>query len=985
MSKSPEKNNSGVHKAQKDGADKLEKEREVRTVSETSCPQNTGISKEELEALGIQMDEGDPCLNKTPADISGKTSSGKSKIYREPAEEISGEPERKSHKKAAGISEEELNELGIQLDEPVIPSKESPEISGEKNEEPVPEPESPGTEEGIPGEPSESPVPPAPLENLADIERRLEQIASEPDISETEGDEENYEATAAISREELIALGLKTESSPEYPEESLRPEELGGDQYADIEANYEATVAISREELSALGLKRNSPEQPEEFPPEEPPDFEANYEATVAISREELAALGLKRNASSEPPEESLPEGPSDFEENYEATVAISRQELAALGLKKESSPEYSEEPPDFERDYEATVAISRQELRELGLQAEAQAQEQEVPHPSEEHIETRPEPSEVPADTPKEKTESPKAAEPRDFEGDVSRGESDECIPEIKEEQIFNGNITISRGQLKVEADTCSEDYSASELEDEFYRRAVAKDHGHNKYKFIRKLVSGGMGSILKVQDQDLNRLSAMKVILPRFKSNEDTLCDFITEAKITGLLEHPNVIPVHELGLLRDTGLFFTMKLLGQGESLNDILTEIRRGNPEYVEKYNTYHLLNIFRKVCDAVSYSHSVNIVHRDIKPHNIMVGDYGEVLLMDWGIAQFVGNPEAEKDPVIREVRGDIERYTKGKKDMIKGSPTYMSPEQVIGEPHLLDKRSDIFLLGSTLYHMFTFEAPYFGKDIYEILRKAETGDLVPPQIRNPATQIPEEICRIIMKAMAHRKEDRYQTVEELANDIDDLISGKWSRQEKKVFQPGEMLMREGEEGEEAYLILSGEVQVVKESEGHKIVLATLKEGDVIGEMSLISKEKLTRSASVEALERTEAAVLTKHVISQNLKKLPPYMEKIVATLTDRLREANTKIHPHASGDCTHIILKQLRMVYKDRSSKKARNLGLPLKDLIEEISADLGLSRKKVEAVLSKALEVNLISAKKDKIYVPDMSELTHFSDSKKP
>jgi serine/threonine-protein kinase len=706
----------------------------------------------------------------------------------------------------------------------------------------------------------------------------------------------------------------------------------------------------------------------------------------VAISREELAALGLKKETSPEPPEDSPPEQPPDFEENYEATVAISREELSALGLKKETSPDPPEEPSDFERDYEATVAISRQELRELGLKAEAR--EADLTEPPEEHIETEPAPSEVPAYTPKEETDSPKASE-QNSEGDVSRGIlgiSDECILETKEEpkRIFNGNVTISRGELKIESDVCSEDYSASELEDEFYRRAVAKDHGHNKYKFIRKLVSGGMGSIFKVQDQDLNRLSAMKVILPRFKSNEDTLCDFITEAKITGLLEHPNVIPVHELGLLRDTGLFFTMKLLGQGESLNDILNEIRRGNPEYVEKYNTYHLLNIFRKVCDAVSYSHSFNIVHRDIKPHNIMVGDYGEVLLMDWGIAQFVGNPGDENDPTIREVREDIEKYTKGKKDMIKGSPTYMSPEQVIGEPHLLDKRSDIFLLGSTLYHMFTFEAPYFGKDIYEILRKAETGDLVPPQIRNPATQIPEEICRIIMKAMAHRKENRYQNVEELASDIDDLISGKWSRQEKKVFQPGEMLMREGEEGEEAYLILSGEVQVVKESEGHKIVLATLKEGDVIGEMSLISKEKVTRSASVEALKKTEAAILTKHVISQNLKKLPPYMEKIVATLTDRLREANTKIHPHASGDCTHIILKQLRMIYKDRSSKKARNLGVPLKDLIEEISSDLGLSRKKVEAVLSKALEVNLISDKKDKIYIPDMSELAHFADSKK-
>ncbi len=275
--------------------------------------------------------------------------------------------------------------------------------------------------------------------------------------------------------------------------------------------------------------------------------------------------------------------------------------------------------------------------------------------------------------------------------------------------------------------------------------------------------------------------------------------------------------------------------------------------------------------------------------------------------------------------------------------------------------------------------------PYSGKDIYEILRKAETGDLVPPHIRNPGRQIPDEVCRIIMKAMAHKKEDRYQAVEKLTQDIDDLISGKWSRQEKKVFSAGDMLMCEGEAGDEAYLILSGKVQVIKETGGHKIVLATLKEGDIIGEMSLISKEKVTRSASVEALEETEVAVLTKHVISQNLKKLPPYMEKIVSTLTDRLRDANTKIHPHASSDCTYIILKHLRMIFRDRSEKKIKNLKIPLEELIEEISSDLGISKEKVETVLSKATEVSLLGNKKDKVYVPDINELTHFTNQQKP
>lgn len=690
--------------------------------------------------------------------------------------------------------------------------------------------------------------------------------------------------------------------------------------------------------------------------------------------------------------EDDLITEPDPQQKAYQETVAISREELRELGLKGEPEPQVCEDDADMakeepeeksEHEPEAREDIEDAEhadIREESILEEAYEEDSDTHKAASELIA---EAHEEEADIHEDKSDAgpEPVSETHENGADTHKDESDgksESQPEI-----FNGNLTISRGELGIKSAGDSEDYSASELEDEFYQKSVAKDHRHNKYKFQKKLVSGGMGSILRVLDQDLHRTSAMKVILPRFKSKEDTLTDFITEAKITGLLEHPNIIPVHELGLLRDTGLFFTMKL-AQGEALIDILAEIQQGNPKYVEKYNTYYLLNIFRKVCDAVSFAHSMDIIHRDIKPHNIMVGDYGEVLLMDWGIAQFVGDSEQEEDTILREIRRDIDKFSEGKDDIIKGSPTYMSPEQISGDPRLVDKKSDIFLLGATLYHIFTFQAPYSGKDIYEILRKAETGDLVPPQIRNPARQIPEEVCRIIMKAMAHKREDRYQTVEDLTKDIDDLISGKWSRQEKKVFNAGDMLMREGEAGDEAYLILSGKVQVIKETGGHKIVLATLKEGDIIGEMSLISREKVTRSASVEALEETEAAVLTKHVISQNLKKLPPYMEKIVSTLTDRLRDANTKIHPHASSDCTYIILKHLRMIFRDRSGKKIKRLKIPLEELIEEISSDLGISKEKVETVISKATDVSLLGNKKDKVYVPDINELTHFTNQQK-
>jgi CRP-like cAMP-binding protein len=274
--------------------------------------------------------------------------------------------------------------------------------------------------------------------------------------------------------------------------------------------------------------------------------------------------------------------------------------------------------------------------------------------------------------------------------------------------------------------------------------------------------------------------------------------------------------------------------------------------------------------------------------------------------------------------------------------------------------------------------MFTFQLPYAGKTTVEIVNKAKTRDLLPPQDRSPERQIPEEICRVIMKAMAYYKEDRYQTVEELAQDVDHLIAGRWLRQEIKVFYVGDTLIREGEVGEEAYLIVNGSVLITKEMSGTKVVLQTCQEGDIIGEMSLISEEP--RSATVEALEETTVAVLTKQMLSEHLKKLPPYMGKIILALTDRLQQADTMIHPHLTSDCTSVVLKHLRLIFKDRS-EQPQELKLPFREIVEEIAFDLGLPEQKVENVLVTAVHLNLLIKQEENIQIPDMNELTLYTN----
>lgn len=554
-------------------------------------------------------------------------------------------------------------------------------------------------------------------------------------------------------------------------------------------------------------------------------------------------------------------------------------------------------------------------------------------------------------------------------------------AISKTRREQSSEDTLLIEKKDIGKAAskkiDALSKHFFATDLERKYYKKAVKEDHTAGKYKFQDKLVSGGMGAIFRVLDQELRRTSAMKLILPNFKSEEETLKSFITEAKITGMLEHPNIIPVHEIGLLQNAGLFFTMKL-AKGEALSDILARIKRGDPDYLEKYNTFTLLGIFRKVCDALSFAHSKDIIHQDIKPHNIMVGEYGEVLLMDWGLAKFIGDPDDELDPVIRENLKALLMSASDDDEQIRGSPTYMSPEQTKGDPELLDKRTDIFLLGATLYHMFTFESPYMGNDIYEVLFKAENTDFTPPEEKAPGRQIPEEICRIIKKAMGREKADRYQTVDVLSKDIDDLIAGKWTQQEKKLFKRHEMLMKEGKTGDEAYLILSGKVQVFKERGGNKILLGTLSQGDIVGEMALISREP--RSASVEALVKTEVAVLTKRLISQHLKKLPPFMEKIVSTITERLQTANTLINPHSTSDSTYFVLEQLRLIFKDRCDNKPKKFEIPLPNIVQEISENLGIPRQQVKKILIRAKEQNYIVIDQDTLMIPNLNELAQYT-----
>ncbi|MFC1671688.1 protein kinase [Planctomycetota bacterium] len=291
-------------------------------------------------------------------------------------------------------------------------------------------------------------------------------------------------------------------------------------------------------------------------------------------------------------------------------------------------------------------------------------------------------------------------------------------------------------------------------------------------RYIVTNEIDRGGMGAILRSLDQDIRRQVAMKVMLAGENPSRDMIERFVEEAQVTGQLEHPNIVPVHELGLDRDGSVYFTMKMV-HGRSLGDLLqdSEEKNAGPELGE------LLEIFLKVCDGVAFAHSRGVIHRDLKPQNIMIGRYGEVLVMDWGLCKVRGHEDAKKDELIETVR-TAQDTTHTVEGMVAGTPSYMPPEQAEGRISEVDEKSDVYSLGAVLYEMLTLAPPFTGKTTDEIIQKVTEGKVVAPDQLEGTDNVPSELSAICMKAMAHDKQDRYPNVQDLARDIRLFLQGR---------------------------------------------------------------------------------------------------------------------------------------------------------------------------------------------------------------
>jgi eukaryotic-like serine/threonine-protein kinase len=395
-----------------------------------------------------------------------------------------------------------------------------------------------------------------------------------------------------------------------------------------------------------------------------------------------------------------------------------------------------------------------------------------------------------------------------------------------------------------------------------------------------LPELGRGAMGRIHPAHDLNLLRDVALKRLDKRLAREAFYRDGFVAEAQITGQLEHPNIVPVHELAVSPTGVPYFTMKLV-QGVTFARWLSSPLRppGSTERLEQG-----LEIFLKVCDAVAYAHYRGVIHRDLKPDNLMVGDFGQVYVMDWGLARLTKSRPASGQYAQMEAPGPV------------GTPDYMAPELARGNPNEMDERSDVFGLGAILYEIVSGRRPYGScNDQDALISRARSGAVVPIDVACIDIGITRQLRDVVQRATAVDPAKRYQTVEELQRDVRRFLRGGFHLP-RKTFGAGSLIIREGDVGDSAYLIVSGSCRAFRNIGERKETLTTMSAGSVFGEMALVLDER--RAASVEAVTATTVLVLDKQTFNEGVG-IDGWTGALVRALAERFRALEQTVR--ASG------------------------------------------------------------------------------------
>jgi eukaryotic-like serine/threonine-protein kinase len=310
---------------------------------------------------------------------------------------------------------------------------------------------------------------------------------------------------------------------------------------------------------------------------------------------------------------------------------------------------------------------------------------------------------------------------------------------------------------------------------------RLVLVPRDKTRYEADRLLGRGGMGEVQLAHDHDIGRKVAVKRLLD--EGNTHAVARFIDEVRTVGSLEHPNIVPIHDVGVDEDGSLFFVMKYV-EGETLAGIITKLAQGDAEAHRRYNFEARLEIFVGLMRALQYAHSQGLVHRDIKPENVMIGRYGEVVLMDWGIAHSIRGPQPNQVAAELPGRSTITRASNETVDgSVIGTPQYMSPEQAAGQVSELDGRSDLYSAFAVLYELLVLQ-PYIAEGtaiemIVAVQERPPISGMDPIFASSPHQDVvPAELRHFLRHGLSRDREHRYASAEEVIWELERIRSGE---------------------------------------------------------------------------------------------------------------------------------------------------------------------------------------------------------------
>jgi len=405
---------------------------------------------------------------------------------------------------------------------------------------------------------------------------------------------------------------------------------------------------------------------------------------------------------------------------------------------------------------------------------------------------------------------------------------------------------------------------------------------HGADRYRDCGVLGRGGMSVVRSMHDQIIARTVAVKTYGVDSPPSATEHLRFIEEARVTGQLEHPNIVPVYDLdegGAGRAPEI--VMKQV-QGETLARV---IQRGGAEALSQASLEPLLDIFLRVCDAVAYAHRRGVVHRDLKPENVMVGPLGQVYVMDWGVSRILRAEGREIEPLVGVAPSAEDEGA------IVGTVIYMSPEQARGQCSAVDERTDVFGLGAILYAILAARPLYHAATMLDAFQLARDGRYEPPEVASPHRVPPPALCRIFTKACAFRRSERYPSVQALRDDVARVLrGGTWFA--TRTYAADQTVVQEGDAGDEAFIVVDGRCGVFKHTPRGRTLALELGPGDVFGEAVMFGAA--ARTATVVALTPLTVQVVTRAALDRELEGRT-WVRQLLVTLADRFSSTDAEL------------------------------------------------------------------------------------------